>query len=357
MKTCYFHIGFHKTATTTLQQICGKNRDILEKAGIYYPKFIYPEDKGNLWNHSGPLTQIYKRGQVKHFKSKPNAKERRELRSFNQNRYLKSLKQDNDLFLSGEALSCWPKEYYLNFLKDLKVYGYSVKVLALVRTPYSFACSAIQETLKSGRYHPLIGLTKPYRIKGSGIQRIPDRTNQIKTLKDVFGASINFQPFSKAIEHPQGPVAFCFEELGLPLPWSSLHQDSDFRSNLSLNNLQARAMNLFNKQLKLESNRRKCTKASLKLVRQGLETLDSGRFLLTEKEFRLVKQHYKQINKDTTNLLGPEFSKEAIKFSDPVTDISNVVESLARSAVFLASQPNDRSSQVRKERSKQDGIT
>ena len=34
MKTYYLHVGFHKTATTTFQQICGKNRDKLKESGI-----------------------------------------------------------------------------------------------------------------------------------------------------------------------------------------------------------------------------------------------------------------------------------------------------------------------------------
>ena len=48
MKTCYLHIGFHKTATTTFQQICGGNRDELKKAGIFYPQFDYSPEKKSL---------------------------------------------------------------------------------------------------------------------------------------------------------------------------------------------------------------------------------------------------------------------------------------------------------------------
>ena len=61
MKTCFLHVGFHKTATTTFQQICGNNRDVLKKAGIFYQQFNYPTEKENRCNHSGPLSMIYKR--------------------------------------------------------------------------------------------------------------------------------------------------------------------------------------------------------------------------------------------------------------------------------------------------------
>ena len=343
MKTCYFHVGFHKTATTSLQQICGGNRDLLREAGIVYPQFAYPEEKGNRWNHSGPISQIYKRGKVKESKIEASSNERTKNRSFNQKSFLKALRQDSNLLLSGEALSCWPKEQYLRFLDDLDTFGYSVKALALVRSPYSFACSAIQETLKSGRYHPLVGLNRPHKTKGTGIQRIPNRSEEIKILQDVFDSSINFQPFSKAISHPQGPVAFCFEELGLPLSWPSLRQESSFDSNQSLNNRQARTINLFNKQLKLNSNRNEYRKSTRRLMRQGLENLKGGRFLLTQEEFKLIENHYNQLKKDMNTMLGPSFSEESVQFSDPITDTEDIIEALARCTALLATQSSKKS--------------
>ena len=338
MKTCYFHVGFHKTATTSLQQICGENRDLFRESGILYPKFAYPKEKGNRWNHSGPISQIYKRGKVKESKTEASSNERTKNRSFNQKSFLKALRQDRNLLLSGEALSCWPKEQYIRLLDDLDTFGYSVKALALVRSPYSFACSAIQETLKSGRYHPLVGINGPHKIKGRGIQRIPNRSEEIKILQEVFGSSINFQPFSKAISHPQGPVAFCLEELGLPISWSSLRQASSFDSNQSLNNRQARTINLFNKQLKINSNKNDYSKSTRRLMRQGLESLKSGRFLLTKKEFKLIKNHYNQLKKDMNTMLGPAFSEESVQFSDPITDTEDIMEALARCTALLATQ-------------------
>lgn len=343
MKTCYLHVGFHKTATTTFQQICGKNRDILRKSGVFYPKFVYPPEKGNRWNHSGPISQIYKRRNVKVSKIMSSSNERTKNRSFNQKSFLKALHQDSNLLLSGEALSCWPEKQYLRFLDDLDTFGFNVKVLALVRAPYSFACSAIQETLKSGRYHPLVGLNGPHKTKGTGIQRIPDRSEQIKILQEVFGSSINFQPFAKAIGHPQGPVAFCFEELGLPLSWSSLRQESSFDSNQSLNNRQARTINLFNKQLKINSNRNEYSKSTRRLMRQGLENLKGGRFLLTKEEFKLIEDHYNQLKKDMTTILGPSFSEELLQFSDPITDTQDIIEALARCTALLATQSSKKS--------------
>ena len=252
-----------------------------------------------------------------------------------------SPKQDNDLLLSGEALSCWPKEHYLRFLDDLDAFGFDVKVLALVR-PLFLRFFAIQETPKSARHHPLIGLNRPHRTK----DRHPENSNrskQIEILQDVFGSRINFQPFSKAIAHPDGPIAFCLEQLDLPVAWSSLEHESSFRSNQSLNNLQARAINLFNQQLKLNSNRNKCSKSTFKLVRQGLETLEGGRFLLTKEEFSRSNA-YKQL-KQEMDVLGPSFAEESVQFADPIQDPQAIMECLAKCAALLAAQPNSNSPQ------------
>lgn len=39
MKTLYLHIGTPKTGTSAIQNFCVKNRDTLEKQGLYYPDF------------------------------------------------------------------------------------------------------------------------------------------------------------------------------------------------------------------------------------------------------------------------------------------------------------------------------
>lgn len=344
MKTCYFHIGFHKTATTTFQQICGKNRDTLAKAGIFYPEFVYPPEKGNRWNHSGPLSMIYKRGKAKASSKQSSQSGRTALRERNQKRQISALRQDHDLLFSGEALSCWPRENYLHFLDDLDTFGFKVKVLALVRPPYSFACSAIQETIKNGRFHPLIGLQQPHQRKRASMKALPSRSEEIKILQEVFGTDINFQPFSKALAHSDGPAAFCLEAFGLPVSWASLHHDSTFRSNESLNNPQVRAMNLINKEMHATNSRNRCRKSTFQTLRDGLNCLDGGRFLLTQSEFQFVQDQYNQIKQEMTDSLGTSFTDETLKFSDPIKKSNDIAESLARCAAHLATQPNNSSS-------------
>ena len=158
MKTCYIHVGFHKTASTSFQQFCGSNRNLLEQSGLYYPKFQYPPQKGNLWNHAGPISMIYKHGRIKLSDKIYNSNNPKTLSALNQEAHLKALEQEKNLLISGEGLSCLTHDCYQRLIEDLSDYGYDIKVFAVVRPPYSFACSALQEWIKGGRYSRLIGL-------------------------------------------------------------------------------------------------------------------------------------------------------------------------------------------------------
>ena len=109
MKTCYLHLGFHKTATTSFQLSCGNNREKLLEEGIYYPKFEYQERKGNRWNHSGNIEFLCQT------RPKTSLNKRK---YHNTIEYEKSLKQPNDIILSGEGFSCM-KRQELEILKKI----------------------------------------------------------------------------------------------------------------------------------------------------------------------------------------------------------------------------------------------
>lgn len=338
MKTCYLHVGFHKTASTSFQQFCGSNRSLLESAGLVYPKFVYPPQKGNLWNHTGPISTIYKRGRVKRSGNLSNIEDKKNLRATNQKRYLLALKQEKNILLSGEGLSCLSHDAYLRFMDDLSDFGYEVNVFALVRPPYSFACSALQEWIKGGRYSRLVGLNTTPKTKKTKINDLPHRSEAIATLNKSFNDKIQFHPFSTALAHTNGPVGFCLEQLDLPLSWSSAQTGSTVH-NPSLNNLQTRTINRIIKELQRGDNKQKrCNKAELKTIRESVDKLESGRFLLTEQEFSLIEPHYTQIKQDVDQLLGPSFSEESLQFSDPVRESEAVIDALARCSALLLKQ-------------------
>ena len=158
MKTCYLHLGFHKTATTSFQLSCGNNREKLLDEGIYYPKFKHQERKGNRWNHSGNIEFLCK--------AKQDEKLNR-IKYFNKIEYEKSLKQTNDLILSVESFSCMRKDELETLRRNLIGNGFVIKAFGLVHSPYSFACSALQQTIKNGKFHSSIGLGDAYLFHSS----------------------------------------------------------------------------------------------------------------------------------------------------------------------------------------------
>ena len=149
---------------------------------------------------------IYKRGRAKLPNLLARQTERNGLRNCNQIHQTEALNQDQDLLYSGEALCAWPQEDYLRFLEELDSFGYGLKVLALVRLPYSYAYSAIQENIKSGKFNSLDDLNQPHRKSGS-MRLLPNRSSEIEALQKIFGKNINFQPFSTALAHHNGPSA------------------------------------------------------------------------------------------------------------------------------------------------------
>ena len=335
MKTCYLHVGFHKTASTSFQQACGNNREQLNNAGFYYPKFAYPAQKGNIWNHTGPVSSIYKSGRVKNRGNNKHKGTEKGIRLINNQRLYEAFQQDNHLLLSGEGLSCLPRDAYMRLIDDLGRFGYNMQVLALVRTPYSFACSAIQEMIKGGRYNRLIGLNRSRQSKPRHPDAFPNRTEAIETLQRVFGSSIKFRPYSEALAHPKGPVGYCFEQFGIDASNLSAN-NSTIVHNESLNNLQTRVLNLINKEQRRQTGKKKIKKRELLLIRQGLDDLDSERFLLTEQEFAGIADQYKQVRQELDRLLGPSFTTEELRFSTPDSNLKDVLTALARCSVLLA---------------------
>jgi len=62
MKTCFLHLGLHKTASSSFQQTCASNRKLLAKQGLHYPLFAcehsHPK-RLKINNHSVPLRSLY----------------------------------------------------------------------------------------------------------------------------------------------------------------------------------------------------------------------------------------------------------------------------------------------------------
>ena len=331
MKTCYLHLGFHKTATTSFQLSCGNNREKLLEEGIYYPKFEYKERKGNRWNHSGNIRFLC---QTKTRRKLPKKK------LLNQIQFKKALKRSDNLLLSGEGFSCMKREELEILKKYLEDHGFMIKAFGLVRSPYSFACSALQQTIKTGRFHSLIGLGDAYSpyISKKGKNYLPERSQQIERLLDIFKDDLKLYSFKQALSHEDGPVSFLLNQVN---PSLSSRLKEDFKnSSPSLTNLQARLMNATNRctssKLKAkEKISKKLFRAQMLIVREQTKQAKGEKFLLTEKEFQLVEAQYEKISRKMVKLLGTTFVQENIQFSNPQIDPAYLAKSFAECASAL----------------------
>jgi hypothetical protein len=59
IKKIFVHIGVHKTGSTSIQQMLGRNREILIKHGFLYP--VFKARSANIFNHSVPFVSMFKK--------------------------------------------------------------------------------------------------------------------------------------------------------------------------------------------------------------------------------------------------------------------------------------------------------
>ena len=343
MKTCYLHLGFHKTATTSFQLSCGNNRKKLLEEEIYYPKFKFSDRKGNCWNHSGNLRRFCNLGGIDKI---ANKKYKEKNISSNILEYKKMLRQDKNLLLSGEGISCMTRSELEILKKDLLTHGFTIRAFGLVRSPYSFACSAIQQTIKGGKYHSLIGLGNVFssRITKNIENALPERCEQIELLLDVLDGSLELYTFQDALKHSNGPVSFLFHHIK-PNLVANLNDDLK-NSSPSLTNLQARLINATNRSIRSKLSRKdKINKRSLGaemiIIREQTKGLSREKFLLTKKEFQIVEaQHNKTIQRMKASL-GSSFVEEDIHFSSTDVDSVNLIKVLIECVAMLSTKNRD----------------
>ena len=59
-KVCYLHVGLHKTASSSFQATCAKNKELLQKNGLTYPIFsCEAAKKTRIKNHSFPIKSLF----------------------------------------------------------------------------------------------------------------------------------------------------------------------------------------------------------------------------------------------------------------------------------------------------------
>ena len=157
-KICHLHLGLHKTASSSFQETCRRNRGLLSSFGVTYPIFnclVAKKNKSSIFNHSVPIYSLFcENPRNYHMNIRWNVIDQIEEVNNSYWQQLEGfLETSNNIILSGEDISLLEKDALEKLVEKIKSYDYKVHIFALVRNPYNFFCSAVQQKIKSGIFN------------------------------------------------------------------------------------------------------------------------------------------------------------------------------------------------------------
>lgn len=169
MGTVIFHVGTHKTGSSSIQSSL--------HTGIKDANYVYL-DLGRV-NHSGPITQICMHDPSRYHANRKLGMSKQESLLQKQQYLDRLLKALQDLdgkigVISAEDAWALPEEALEYIRETIRSYGHSIRVLAYVRPPKSYIESAFQQRVKAGqgtfepdraypRYQRLLTILKVFR--------------------------------------------------------------------------------------------------------------------------------------------------------------------------------------------------
>ena len=291
-KTAYLHLGFHKTGTTSFQNECFNSTNILAQQDTIYPSLHNFHDTRCVFkNHSIPLLTAFASSPDQYpiglgksiAKSFPLKKDYRD-------NFTRALEVDKDIIISGEDISALSYKDLRSLRAEIQSYGFKIDVIVIVRSPYSFHCSVVQESINNG--NQFWNLNKK--------DKIDRRSHYIEKLINVFEGQISFYPFNDAKQHLNGPSGFLAEAMKKKIN----HVCSSAGGvNKGTNNLRTRVKNILNSNNKLLDYKWKSEE-----IAQLLYAIDDAQpFFLSKKELAINAKAFEQENRRIEELIGAQF--------------------------------------------------
>ncbi|WP_137006695.1 hypothetical protein [Synechococcus sp. N32] len=333
MKTCFLHLGLHKTASSSFQQTCAWNRKTLGKQGFHYPLFAceYSRPKRlKINNHSVPLRCLYDQNPKNYHINKRWKINRLDeaIRDYDA-QLTEALSRDASIILSGEGLSLLSGQALSQLVERIRAEGFVICPLALVRSPLDYAHSIAQQLIRGGQHLELVGcgpLLVPQPMKRL---TIPDGQRELAMLRSVFGEDLQLVPFRRACAHSHGPVGYLLEEF---CSVSNLELIKFQNSQESKSNGWVRVQNLINRRWPIFDPQKQLNPDHFRLQDDLAST---GKFRLTRTEVDLLKDQLAQSNQAMVDLLSEEFVLADDSVSDELTvaEVSQIITDLARSTL------------------------
>ncbi len=147
-KTIYLHIGLSKTGTTTLQQFCAVNANLLEKSGLFYPIIDEGDNNGNVIFQAA--LKVCKGQYVKHFIAENPHKFQQAMREI-WSKFVEKIEASSaqKILISSESLGAYPFVFW-QFVDHSK---YDVKLVVYVRNSVDHSISYFKQHAKRGQHN------------------------------------------------------------------------------------------------------------------------------------------------------------------------------------------------------------
>ena len=198
MKEVVLHVGFAKTASTSIQNALAKNRDTLAKTGFSFARFTLGGRE--ITNHSLALTYLFTdRGATHHVHVKRDLSVADE-RARAEKELDAALSQSDKVILSGETVPFFLREdleRIRDYFAERKI---KLRVIGLVRPTLAFLTSLSQQLVKTGAPLQASHQKSPAKLMRHLIEVFPDA--ELYSFKD-------------ACQFPSGPVGFFLHQIGI----------------------------------------------------------------------------------------------------------------------------------------------
>lgn len=293
MKRFILHVGFHKTATSSIQQTLADNQAKLKTLGFHYP--IFEIDNRRIVNHSIPFYSAYCEHPEKYNINVMNGDWAR-MEEVNDH-YLQQIDDlmllDENIIISGEDISILPMKALVSIRDKILSSGFNLEVYCSVRKPYSFLCSELQERIKAG-VSTLNNIT------------VPKKSACITKLKDAFGEHISFSSF-EADCAINDPIVVFIERLGINSSLLSLSSNNE-----GLGNITTRLYAHLNETHPIVINGKINEKGRVRF----LNNFDNEKFFLTKSEYQKIEKELAEESNKINSLLDDGYVDKEIKFAD-----------------------------------------
>lgn len=330
MKTCFLHLGLHKTASSSFQQTCAENRHLLHSHGLHYPIFTchYSKPKRlKINNHSVPLRNLYdQKPQNYHINKRWKITNLKDVVADYERQLSAALAVESSLVLSGEGLSLLSDQALSRLAQRIQSAGFVIRPIAMVRSPLDYAHSIAQQLIRGGQHLELVGcgpLLLPQPMKRL---TIPDGQSQLTMLQSVFGEDLELVPFRRACAHPHGPVGYLLNEYcGI----ANLELFKFQNSQESKSNGWVRIQNLINRRWPVFDQMKQLNPDHFRL-RDAFKS--TGKFRLTSNEIGLINDQLARSNQAMVDLLSEEFvlSDDSVSEELTLAEISQIITDVCR---------------------------